>query len=320
VTTLVLFNNKCGVGKTTLAYHLAHMVQRMGVGVLAADLDPQAALTAAFLDEDQVERLWDDAQRHATIADAVQPILEGAGDIGDVDPIEIADGLWVAPGDLELGRFEDRLADAWPRSFTGDPVALRITTAFHRIVRQAAEKVAAEIVIIDVGPNLGAINRATLLAADAVLVPLAADLFSLQGLRHLGPTLREWRSAWGATILPQARPGIDAPPGMMKPIGYVVRRPSTRLDQPAEAYDRWLRLIPSVFASAVLGESPPDGDNPYEIATLRHYRSLMPLAHDARKPMFDLRLADGAVGSMQRYVRLCYQEFESLAHTVLARL
>jgi hypothetical protein len=46
----------------------------------------------------------------------------------------------------------------------------------------------------------------------------------------------------------------------------------------------------------------------------------MPLAHDARKPMFDLRPADGAVGSMQRYVRLCYQEFESLAHKVLARL
>jgi len=319
--TLALFNNKGGVGKTTLAYHLAHMFQRIGVSVLAADLDPQANLTAAFLDEDRLEILWDETQRQATVADAVHPILEGLGDVGDVEPVEIADGLWLAPGDLELSRFEDRLSDSWPRSFTGDPAALRTTTAFHRIVKQAAEKVAAEIVIVDVGPNLGAINRATLLAADAVMVPLAADLFSLQGLRNLGPTLRDWRSTWVDTVLPRIPAGIDAPPGAMKPIGYVVMQPSMRLDRPVKAYDRWLRRIPSVFASAVLGDDSKAGsDHEYEIATLRHYRSLMPLAHDARKPMFDLRPADGAVGSTQRYVQICYQEFESLAHKVLGRL
>jgi chromosome partitioning protein len=320
VTTLALFNSKGGIGSTTLAYHLAHMFQRIGRSVLATDLDPQADLTTAFLDEDQVESLWEDTRRQATVGDALRPLLDESGDIRSVDAVEIADGLWLAPGDLELNRFEDRLSDAWARSFTGDAAALRITTAFHRAVKQAADSVAAEIVIIDVGPNLGALNRAALLAADAVLVPLAADLFSIQGLRHFGPTLRDWRSTWGTTILPRAQ--IDAPPGTMKPIGYVVRRPSTQLlDRPVEAYDRWLRLIPSVFASAVLGDdSHPGAGDRYEIATLRHYRNLLPLAHDARKPMFDLRPADGAVGSMQRYVRLCYQEFESLAHKVLARL
>jgi chromosome partitioning protein len=74
-----------------------------------------------------------------------------------------------------------------------------------------------------------------------------------------------------------------------------------------------------VFASSVLGEkSQPGGDDRYEIATLRHHLSLLPLAHDARKPMFDLRPADGTVGSMQCYICLCYQEFESLTHNVLA--
>ena len=57
-----------------------------------------------------------------------------------------------------------------------------------------------------------------------------------------------------------------------------------------------------------------------EIATVRSYRSLMPLAHDARKPMFDLRAADGAVGSTQRYVALCHQEFTTLTRDVLSRL
>ena len=46
------------------------------------------------------------------------------------------------------------------------------------------------MVLVDVGPSLGAINRSALIATDFVVVPLAADLFSRQGLRNLGPTLR----------------------------------------------------------------------------------------------------------------------------------
>jgi len=45
----------------------------------------------------------------------------------------------------------------------------------------------------------------------------------------------------------------------------------------------------------------------------------MPLAQDARKPMFDLRAADGALGSTARLVAICFDEFQALAGTVLAR-
>ena len=47
--TVTLFNNKGGVGKTTLAYHLAWMFREIGLNVLAVDLDPQSNLTTAFL-------------------------------------------------------------------------------------------------------------------------------------------------------------------------------------------------------------------------------------------------------------------------------
>ncbi|WP_235488371.1 ParA family protein, partial [Frankia sp. AvcI1] len=69
--TMALFNNKGGVGKTTLAYHLAHMLQRMGHRVLAVDLDPQANLTAQFLDEDELTRLW--AEPEDTASSAPKP-------------------------------------------------------------------------------------------------------------------------------------------------------------------------------------------------------------------------------------------------------
>ena len=58
--TLAFFNNKGGVGKTTLVYHLAWMFAELGLSVLAADLDPQANLTSMFLSEDELEDIWEE--------------------------------------------------------------------------------------------------------------------------------------------------------------------------------------------------------------------------------------------------------------------
>jgi chromosome partitioning protein len=65
VKTLILFNNKGGVGKTTLAYHLSHMLARIGYRTLAVDLDPQANLTSAFFEEDLLELIWNNGERSA---------------------------------------------------------------------------------------------------------------------------------------------------------------------------------------------------------------------------------------------------------------
>lgn len=331
--SVALFNNKGGIGKTTLAYHLAHMLQRLGHRVLAVDLDPQANLTAAFFDEDELEKLWrPDADffgteqpslftptaQSRTIADSVRPILRGVGDIDVISPTTIVDGLWLLPGELELGTFEDSLSAAWPRCFTGDESAIRTTTAFHRVIQVAAERVDAEIALIDVGPNLGAINRSALLAADRILMPLAADLFSLLGLRNLGPTLRNWRRTWQDIVRPNIPVDFASPPGTMRPLGYVIMQPSVRLDRPVKAYERWLPRIPQIYGRAVL--DVPEADPSYEIATIRNFRSLMPLSHNVRKPMFDLRTADGAIGSTHRYVQICFQEFRHLAFRLLSRL
>ena len=51
------------------------------------------------------------------------------------------------------------------------------------------------------------------------------------------------------------------------------------------------------------------------LATLRNYRSLMPMAQ-ARKPIFDLTPADGAIGSHAQLVRVCEQDFRNLAEKV----
>lgn len=317
--TIAFFNNKGGVGKTTLVYHLAYMLPRLGYPTVAVDLDPQANLTSAFFDEDQLERLWD--EQSETILACIEPILEGTGDIRDPAAIEAAENLWVLAGDLGLSSFEDKLSDSWPRGYNQDQAALRATSAFHRIIQRAGETAHASVALLDVGPNLGAINRAALLAADYLVIPMAADLFSLQGLRNLGPTLRTWREMW-REVRARVKTSFDLPAGTMIPAGYVVLQHAIRLDRPVRAYARWLNRIPGIYQEYVLDESPPTEINAADrdehcLATLRNFRSLMPMAQDARKPMFDLRPADGAIGSHAQLVQTCAADFRRLAERIV---
>jgi cellulose biosynthesis protein BcsQ len=190
--TVAFFNNKGGVGKTSLVYHLAWMFADQDVPVLAADLDPQANLTAMFLHEDRLEEIWPEDEEHkATILGALRPILRGVGDIATPTVERVLPHLGLLPGDLGLSGFEDKLSDAWPRCHNKDEAAFRVMTSFHRLMQEMA-KGWAQLVLIDVGPNLGAINRAALIAADHVCVPLAPDLYSLQALTRTShkPSIR----------------------------------------------------------------------------------------------------------------------------------
>ncbi|MBI3392620.1 MAG: AAA family ATPase [Nitrospirae bacterium] len=321
--TIAFFNNKGGVGKTSLVYHLAWMYADLGLNVVAADLDPQANLSAMFLDEDRLEELWPDGAHPDTILGVVQPILKGVGDIAAPHIEAVADNIGLLVGDLGLSGFEDKLSDAWPRCHDGDESAFRVISAFYRVLLKAADMQEADLVLVDVGPNLGAINRAAIIAGQYVVVPLAPDLFSLQGLRNLGPTLRRWRAEWAERLKKNPDPDLALPGGDMRPAGYVVMQHAVRLDRPVKAYARWMERIPSVYREAVTDE--PSGKDvtvaadPYSLSTLRHYRSLMPMAMEARKPMFFLKPADGAIGAHVGAVTDCYQDFKALALRIIER-
>ncbi len=322
---LTFFNNKGGVGKTSLIYHLAWTLAEMGKSVLIADLDPQANLTAAFLDEDKIEALWNDPKPGSTMYQAVKP-LTGVGDIASPLLRRISSNLHLIPGDVELSGFEDTLSTEWPSSMGDNNLyrPMRILSSFWQVMQLGANEVKADIILVDIGPNLGAINRSVLIATDYVVIPLGADLFSLQGLKNLGPTLRSWKNLWKKRI-ENWKLSIDAkehsdlvlPDGGMWPIGYLCQQYGVRLDRPVKAYDKWVKRIPSVYREAVLNqnpitESPVTGD-PHCLATIKHYRSLIPMAQELRKPIFKLTAADGAIGSHAGAVNDARKDFEELA-------
>jgi cellulose biosynthesis protein BcsQ len=301
------------------------MLSELGLRTLAVDLDPQANLTAAFLDEDSLEWLWEGSGA-TTIYRCVQPLLE-VGDLRSPDLVSVTPSLALLPGDLGLAGFEDELAAQWSKSL-GDAElyrAFRVLTALWHAAQDAARQMAAGIVLLDVGPNLGPLNRAALVASDFVVVPLAGDLFSIQGLRNLGPTLRAWRSGWEKRRANWKDPRLDLPAGAMKPVGYVVQQHEVRLNRPVKAYTRWLDRVPAEYRRSVLdlpdgGLVPPVLGDPECLAMLKHFRSLMPMAQEARRPVFLLRPADGAVGSHAVAVQSAYQDFSAFSRTLLDRI
>jgi cellulose biosynthesis protein BcsQ len=291
--------------------------------VLLVDLDPQSNLTAMCISEQELEQIWPDAATHPrSVMGSIQPIIKGTGDIHPAIVYELEDRLSVIPGDLGLSTFEARLSDAWPRALDRDEAAFRTLSAFYRIIEHAAKQKEADIILMDVGPNLGAINRAALLSADFIVTPLSPDLFSMQGLRNLGPTLIDWRNGWKDRI-DRNIGELSLPSGSMKSIGYIVMQTGMRLSRPVQAYERWIQRMPAEYHSYVLRDKQRPTKTELDsfcLGVMRHYQSLMPLAQDAQKPMFALRPADGAIGSHMQAVQRCYEDFKGLAKVLMERI
>lgn len=319
--SLLFFNNKGGVGKTTTVYHVAWMLSELGKKTVAIDLDPQSNLTSMFLSSERLEDVYEN-NLPVTILDSINPVLSG-DPYNPVHVEEINDNLGLIMGNLSLSTFEDSLSDAWLKCLNGDIYSFRLTSLFNTIIHDAANQFDAEYILTDVGPNLGAINRAVTISSDFMIMPVAPDLFSLQGIKNLGTTLNTWKKQWDQrkALKPESI-SFQIPIHESVPIGYIVMQYSAKESRPVKSYLKWANRIPSVFAEYVLGrEVQIDSveEDKYCIALLKHYRSLAPMSMESHKPIFLLKPADGAIGAHSYAVQKSYQEFESMTMNILHR-
>lgn len=320
--TLTLFNNKGGVGKTSLAYHLGFMFAELGHRIVFADLDPQANLSTMCLTEARLEAI-SELKPRPTIYGAIERLKRGVGDVDPISPEPVTGDIALVVGDLQLSELEDDLSQQWPKSLDGDERAFRVTTSLYRVVHNVATRFGAKIAILDVGPNFGSINRAALIASDYVIVPVAPDLFSMQGLENVGPRLQTWRLGWNERKARAPQLDFPLPHGAMTPLGYVVGRHSVMAGGAVKAFQRWIDRMPAAYRRSFGEPVAHDLDistDDFCLAQMKDYRSLMPMAQEAKKPMFLLKPADGAIGGHQGAVRQAYADFKQLAGRVLDRM
>jgi chromosome partitioning protein len=91
-----------------------------------------------------------------------------------------------------------------------------------------------------------------------------------------------------------------------------------------KAYDRWINQAPAVYSETILEKTPnptiiPSND-PNCLGTIKHYRSLVPLAQECQKPVFELRPADGAIGAHARAAQEAQKDFQVLARKIAERI
>lgn len=318
---ITFFNNKGGVGKTTTVYHVAWMLSQLGIKTIAVDLDPQSNLTSMFLTAERLEEIYENELK-LTISDSITPVASGDPYI-PVHVEQITDNLGLVIGNLSLSTFEDKLSTEWLRCLEGDIYSFRITSIFNTIINDAAGQQNAEVVLIDVGPNLGAINRAVTISSDYIMMPVVSDLFSLQGIKNLGITLNKWKKEWQDRIdrKPQSL-NFDIPKGKELPAGYIVMQYTARESRPVKSYLKWANRIPYFYSEYVLNNKQPSSQTVEEdnncIGLLKHYHSLSPMSMEAHKPMFMLKPADGAIGMHLYAVQKCYDDFKTLTEKIVS--
>ena len=297
---LSVFNNKGGVGKTTYLYHIGHLLAQSGKKVLFVDCDSQCNLTSYCLPDEKIEEIWNEGDN--SIYQVLDPIYQGVGDFKKNTPTALSPNLYLVPGDLRLSMYEDRLGDTWNSAKGGSVPDLRPQIAIYRYLKWCVEELKIDIALIDLGPNLGALNRAILGGTDYFITPLAADLFSLQGTKNLGKKLQIWAKEWEQIKSSYTEKELDVPAGKPKYLGYVMQQHNARNN--ASGTTRGWRIFQDKIDPAVkenlttpllLANQLVIRDN-YNLGQIPNLHSLIPYSLSARMPVFDCGSKQGLVG------------------------
>ncbi len=210
-----VFNNKGGVGKSTLSFHLGKALGIMGKKVLFVDLDPQCNLTISAMREEELERIWeeeniyiddfDDARKNNQAAFSevnkktrsihflLKPTEDGVDDIDILPPaFVVGENVFMIPGRLSIHQFENRISERWSGLYQSDNLSIRTITCIRRLCEKYAEALNVDYVLIDTSPSLGILNKTIISTVDGFIIPAQPDMFSLYGIRNIGNSLDSW--------------------------------------------------------------------------------------------------------------------------------
>ncbi len=232
------FNNKGGVGKTTLVANLAaELALNFKARILVIDADPQCNLTQYVLGEEEALAIYKAADP-SSIYSVIRPLSLGKG-YGLELPIKKSDtfGFDIIIGDPRLALQEDLLANDWRDARGGGMRGIRTTYVFADVVSKA-KSMKYDFVFFDMGPSLGAINRSILLAADFFVVPMSIDIFSTWAIKNIGSTVAVWQKELKVGVSLAEDPSeipIADQSRSLKFLGYVTQQHKERARDDTEA-------------------------------------------------------------------------------------
>lgn len=319
--SIAIFNNKGGVGKTTYLYHIANLIADSGKKVLMVDCDSQCNLTSYSLWDSQIKQAWSDSGN--SIYKVIEPIATGTGDLRKRKPLKINDFLYLVPGDIDLSIFEDRLGETWASASTQE-ISLRAQIAIYRYIQFAANKLDIEYVFIDMGPNLGALNRSVLGGCDYFITPLSPDLFSIKGSQNLGNKFLLWSEEWERNLAKWRKQGFQGLPNAKpKFLGYVTQQHNLRSN--SEGMTNGWKIFGNQVDEAVIKnivqKLKPLGQvvesKNYHLSAIPNLHSLIPYSLAAKKPVYKCTSREGLTGSHISRARESAKYYKDIIEIIL---
>ncbi|MEZ0487868.1 ParA family protein [Fibrella aquatica] len=329
--SIAIFNNKGGVGKTTLLCNLAaHYSINKNKKVIVIDADPQSNSTQYMIDEEAIIKLYNKGS--GTLNDVFIHLRKKDQYYNKTLPIIRSPKFKVdlLPGDPQISTFEDYLSKDWFDGIErGNSRALRTTNIFKDLLIKL-EELDYDLVFFDLGPSLGAINRAVLLSSDYFLIPMSSDIFSLKAINNIEITLKEWKSTFIKGL--ENYKGLEKEPyeiqgkeivSNLKFAGYITQQYIAKLKnghrQPVGAFERIIKQIPSTIEKLLIPLFNPDNQlltESYNLGEVPNLHSLVPFSQSANAPIFKLGKDDGIVGAHFSKVK----EYGNLINSIANKL
>lgn len=338
--SICFFNNKGGVGKTTLACNVAsYLAKDENLAVLVVDADPQCNATQLILPDELTQQLYNsDKPRPSidTLSEILAPLMAGDASLSPAfkpaTPGTNRFGVSVIPGHPQIALLEDLLSQNWTQFLGGNLGGARVSNWNTQLLRHISKPF--DVIIYDVGPSLGALNRSILIGVDYFIAPMGCDIFSLIGIENIASWLGAWKKDYDQAYQRCAENFGDAlekydirrtSTDMSRFVGYTVQQYITKTirDQKRAtgAYEAILEKIPSqillslgsVFAHPLQTSDVRLGDVP-------HMYSLVPLAQTAHAPIHGLTNKDGLSGGQYSQQRVYDAFIGALSKSLLGNL
>lgn len=331
--SLCVFNNKGGVGKTTLLCNLAaYLAINKKKKILIVDADPQCNATAYMIGETELDNIYSAASDAKTINSLVMSLKKSKG-YAEI-PICRSETfcLDLVPGDPRFSLAEDFLAKDWFEATNGQERGLK-TTYFFRALLAWAKAEKYDYVFFDIGPSLGAINRTVLLSCDYFVLPMSSDVFSLRGLQNIEVSITAWKKGLNRGLEAykeengedfEIEPKLKAASAKIRFLGYVTQQYTAKTvdgkKQPVKAYEKIIRRIGPAMKKHLIDTLNKGISVDYKLGEVPYFQSLVPMSQTATKPIFQLKSADGVVGAHFDKVAQFDAVISSIATNVLENI